>query len=61
MCACDEGRECARHRAESERHDDEEARELDPRRTQEEWDAFGAPLGVRFAPGWDRFGYWTKP
>ena len=27
MCACDEGRECPRHAAERERHDDEELRE----------------------------------
>ena len=30
MCACDEGYECARHRAERERHDYEEQRELEP-------------------------------
>ena len=29
MCACDQGQECARHRAEAERHEDEEQRELD--------------------------------
>ena len=46
MCACDEGRECAKHRAELERHMAEAEREfLRPSYDHEgEWDVLFADL-----------------